>query len=368
MTWNWQQTDWPRFRYKEEALKGFEEAFLKNSGVNLGMEKHLNEEDRMRLVVDVLGDEALKTSEIEGEYLNRESVQASIKKTFGLSTDKRRVPLAEEGIGEMMHDLYERFKEPLSHKMMHEWHGMLMKGRRDLKVIGGYRTHEEPMQIVSGAIHEPKVHYEAPPSKVVKKEMNGFVKWFNKTESTGGSPLPALTRAGIAHLYFISIHPYEDGNGRIGRAVAEKVLSQSMGEPTLIALSHRIQDRKKDYYQELAGHSKGNEITGWLVYFAKTVLKAQVYTQRMIGFLVSKTKFFDRFRGELNERQEKVIGRIFSEGIEGFEGGLRAEKYRRITKTSKATATRDLADLVKKGAMEKAGELKGARYRLRLEP
>jgi Fic family protein len=140
--------------------------------------------------------------------------------------------------------------------------------------------------------------------------------------SFGKNPLSALTRAGMAHLHFVCIHPFEDGNGRIGRAIAEKVLSQCLGQPTLIALSHEIQERKKAYYESLEKNNKGNEITDWLVHFAKTILEAQGYTQKLIDFLIKKSQLYEKLRGKMNARQEKVIARLFREGPEGFKGSM----------------------------------------------
>lgn len=264
----------------------------------------------------------------------------------------------------MMVDLYKTFNNPLSHEQLFAWHKMLMKGRRYLHDVGAYRTHEDSMQVVSGPVHKPKVHFEAPPSKAMHREMTRFIKWLNDTARDGKNPLPALSRAGIAHLHFVCIHPFEDGNGRIGRAIAEKALSQCLGQPTLIALSHAIQEQKNAYYETLEKNNKGNEITDWLVYFANTILDAQSYTQKLIDFLIEKTRLYDKLRGKMNERQEKVIARMFREGPEGFKGGLSAEKYISITKTSRATATRDLQDLVEMGALLKTGERKYTRYSL----
>jgi len=178
--------------------------------------------------------------------------------------------------------------------------------------------------------------------------------------------LPALTRAGIAHLYFVSIHPFEDGNGRIGRAISEKVIAQSIGQPSLTALAFQIEKQRNAYCDALEAANKHNEITEWLLYFAHVVLDAQKTTEDRIQFLIGKAKLYDRLRGQLNERQEKVLERVFREGPEGFQGGLSAENYVAIAKTSRATATRDLTELVECGALNKTGQLKGTRYWLRL--
>jgi Fic family protein len=267
----------------------------------------------------------------------------------------------------MMIDLYRSFADPLTHETMFRWHGMLAAGRRDLKNIGAYRTHDEPMQVVSGPIGRERVHFEAPPSAVVEIEMARFVTWFNDTKPPGDKALRALTRAGMVHLYFASVHPFEDGNGRIARALAEKALSQALGQPTLIALSQTIQQGRKSYYDMLERSNKDNEITDWLGYFADMVLRAQETTQRMIRFLIEKTKLYDRIKQQLNERQEKALARIFGAGVDGFKGGLSAENYISITRASRATATRDLRDLVDKGALLRTGALKSTRYHLNVE-
>jgi Fic family protein len=365
--WNWQQEDWPAFRYDPAKLEAFEAAFLRQSGVFSGAVRHVGDEDRQQLTVELISDEALKTSEIEGEFLNRDSLQSSIRRNFGLASDNRKIPPAEQGISQMMVDLYRHFDAPLTDELLFHWHEMLMNGRRDMKDVGRYRTDESPMQVVSGPLHAPKVHFEAPPSPSLPKEMQRFIQWFEHTAPKGKAPLRVLTRAGIAHLYFVSIHPFEDGNGRIGRAIAEKAVSQGLGQASLIALSHTINSKRKAYYDMLEHSNRRNEITDWLVYFAKTVLDAQDYSQRMLDFLIAKTKYFDRFRGQFNDRQEKVIARMFREGPSGFKGGLSAENYIRITETSRATATRDLQDLVDKRALTRTGSLKSTRYQLGIE-
>jgi Fic family protein len=367
MVWNWQQPDWPHFRYEAISLVGFDNRLLLGAGLLFGAFRHLDEHEKSQLTIELISNEALKTSEIEGEYLDRDSLQSSIRRQFGLVSDNRKIPPAEQGIAQVMVDLYQAFQSPLSHATLFNWHSMLMNGRRDLHDIGQYRTHQEPMQIVSGRIHSPRIHFEAPPSRQVMIEMEVFIAWFNVTAPNGTSPLPALVRAGIAHLYFESIHPFEDGNGRIGRAIAEKALAQCLGQPTLIAIAHIIERNRKTYYSALEQANKNNEITGWLGYFAETVLSAQNYTQVRLEFLIKKAKLYDRLRGQLNVRQEKVLSRMFREGPEGFLGGLSAENYLSITGTTRPTATRDLQDLVVKAALTRTGERKHTRYYLNLE-
>jgi Fic family protein len=357
MKWNWEQADWLKFTYDTSALELLEAKFLRESGIMIGALRHLNADDEDSLKVELISSEAFKTSEIEGEILNRDSLQSSIRRQFGLQSDGRKVPPLEQGIAEMMVNLYRTFETPLTHETLFEWHRMLCNGRRDLVDVGRYRTHEDAMQVVSGAIHRPKVHFEAPPSKQMQSQMNGFLKWFNESQS-----LPTLTRSGIAHQYFLSIHPFEDGNGRIGRAIVEKAIAQNFGQPSLLALSSQIEKGRSAYYHALEAANKGNEITSWLLYFAQLILDAQKTTETHVQFLIEKAKLYDRLRGQLNERQEQVVTRMFREGPEGFEGGLSAKNYVTITEASTATATRDLRELVALGALTKTGELKATRY------
>jgi Fic family protein len=367
MTWNWQQSNWPEFSWNADALTGLEAQFLHQSGIQIGAVRHFDDETRHLILIDMLTGEAIKTSEIEGEILNRDSVQSSILKHFGFESDNRRVPPAERGIADLMFDLHRNFAAPLTHETLHEWHRMITTGRTDLRDIGIYRTQGDPMQVVSGAIHKPNIHFEAPPAASMANEMGNFLEWSATTAPDGRAPLPPLTRAGLAHLYFVSIHPYEDGNGRIARALAEKALAQAIGQPTLLALSQTIHRKRSDYYDALEGNNKTLEVTDWLHYFAKTVLDAQTHSQRLIDFLIEKTKFYDRMRGKFNTRQERAIARMFREGLDGFEGGLSAANYSIITGASRATATRDLSDLVEKGALTMTGALKSTRYWLNVQ-
>lgn len=366
MKWNWQQKDWPNFSYQQTKLQKFEENFLYNSGIIFGAYKHLNDEEKETLKIELIASEALKTSEIEGEILNRDSLQSSIRRNFGLACDYRKIPPAEKGISDMMSDLYKNFDKTLTHETLFKWHEMITSGRRDLQNIGSYRTHDEPMQIISGRLDEPKIHFEAPPSKLVNKEMDRFIIWFNESSKAGKNNLPAIIKAAIAHHYFVSIHPFEDGNGRIARSLAIKSLSESIKKPILTSFSTVIQDKKKDYYNILERSNQNNEITKWIEYFAKTLLKSQEYTQKLIDFLIAKAKLYEMLKGKLNQRQEKVLQRIFKEGLNGFQGGLSAQNYISITKTTKPTATRDLNDLVDKRAFIKTGKLKGSRYHINL--
>lgn len=364
MTWNWQQPDWPRFTWQSTRLAKAEERFLLRGGVFVGTVKHLTDDDRDQLRIEAMSNEAITTSEIEGEVLDRDSVQSSIRRQLGLVTDRRKVKPAEQGIGEMMVDLYQHYAQPLDEATLCSWHRMITSGRTDLRDIGCFRTHSDPMQVVSGRIFDPKVHFEAPPSDRVGSEMARYLEWFNGSAPNGAAPLPVLTRAGIAHLYFESIHPFEDGNGRIGRAIAEKVLAQSLGQPSLTAIAATILANRKAYYAALEAANKRNEVTDWLAWFAGICLEAQHRTQSEVEFLVDKAKLLAKFRGVLNPRQEAVLARMLREGPAGFEGGLSASNYVSIAKTSPATATRDLAEMVERGALMRTGEKRHTRYHL----
>lgn len=364
MAWNWQLAGWPCFEFTTEVFKDVERGFLMNSGVFQGSVKHLDAEGVETLRVELLSQEALQTSQIEGEMLNRDSVQSSIRRALGLHREVRRVHPAERGIAEMTVDVHRNFGQDLSHETLFSWHRMVMRGRGDLESFGEYRKHEDPMQIVSGPMGMERVHFEAPPSRAVLEEMEGFVQWFN--DARQGMADHPLLRAGLAHLYFESIHPFEDGNGRIGRALVEMVLSQHLGQPVLLALSSVIEADKKAYYEALHAHSQTLQVNDWLQYFCKTMLEAQSLSQSMVDFIIHKAAFYKVFGADMNSRQSKVVERMFSAGVKGFAGGLSAKNYIRIAKTSASTATRDLQELVSLGALSKTGELKGTRYHLNL--
>ncbi len=362
MTWVWAHNDWPRFQWDAQALQSLEAQFLKGSGRMIGAWQHLNPEDQTDLRIDWLSSEAMDTSAIEGEFLNRASVQSSVRRQFGLQSDRIKSGPAEAGVAEMMVAVYQNYGAPLSAELMHNWHAMLMNGRRDVK-IAHWRSHAEAMQVVSGVLHAPTIHYEAPASDTMPQEMAKFFDWYGAS-----TDLPILTRAGIAHFYFVCIHPYEDGNGRIGRAVAEKALAQSLEGPSLVALSQMIARKRKGYYDALEAANKSLDITDWLIWFAQTTNEALIYSEHKLTRLIDKTKMFDRLRGQINARQEKILLRLFRAEPDGFEGGLSAANYRQITGALGATATRDLTDLVTKGALRKTGELRYTRYYLNLPP
>jgi len=358
MTWSWQRPDWPEFSYNVSDFTPYEERFLVRAGEMLGAIRHVDGDGKDALRVEIIREEAVQSSRIEGEFLDRESIQSSIRRHFGLQSDRATPLLKEQGISDLLVDVFRSFDEPLSHELFRRWHGKLFRAQRS--DAGSYRSHEEPMQIVSGALHDPKVHYEAPPTSRVFAEMDALIAQFVKAhEKKSVSP---LVLAGISHLWFELIHPFEDGNGRIGRALAEKSLSQSLGRPALISLSTVIERKKADYYTALASANRTKDIGAWLGYFVPVVIEAQQLSLRKIDFVIRKGRLLDRCFEQLNERQKKVVLRMLREGPDGFEGGLSAANFISITQGAKATVTRDLQDLVEKGVLSRTGEKRHTRY------
>lgn len=369
MKYNWQQPDWPNFKYnlKDKDIEDVLFTFAERAGRVGGLLEGLPEGTQTETMIDMMVAEAIKTSEIEGEYLSRQDVMSSIRNNLGLgqktpqSHDKRA-----EGVAELMIDARNSFAEDLTKEKLFTWHCMVMKGSKRIKA-GEWRTHKEPMRVISGPIGKEKVHFEAPPSSQVPKEMKGFIRWFNETSPGGKNEIKKpVVRSAIAHLYFETIHPFEDGNGRIGRSLSEKALSQGIGRPVIMSLSKTIEANKKDYYDALKEGQQSNEITSWIAYFANVVLTAQIQAEEEINFTLRKAKFFDRFQSQLNARQLKVIKRMLEEGPKGFKGGMSPKKYIAITQTSKATATRDLQDLVGKRILIPYGAGRSTGYEINI--
>lgn len=363
MHWNWEIPNWPEFIFDSEKIAALEKQFLLRSGESAAFLKTIHSKDRQQFVVEILSIEGMNSSRIEGEILDRESLQSSIKKHFGLKDTATGVAIKEAGMAHLLCDVYDTFATPLSHEMLFKWHSMLFNQANDNMVTGGYRSHNEPMQIVGNRHGNQKVFFEAPPSKRVFLEMERFIEWFNAGEASHS----ILVRAAVSHVYFESIHPFEDGNGRIGRLLVEKILSQGVGKPILIAISKLLEKNKKSYYAELENCNHTLEIDHWVEFFSQMIISAQKESMLLLNFLLEKAKFLAKFSNQINPRQEKVLLRMFAEGIEGFKGGLSAENYLKISKTSRATATRDLTDLVNMGALIKTGELRHTRYWLNIQ-
>lgn len=363
MTYNWQRSDWPNFRYDLSGVEAALLEFADRAGQATGLLKALPDNLQLEAVIDLMIAEATKTSEIEGEFVNRNDVKSSIRNQLGLNTTPENVrDVTAQGVAELMVAVRNTWQEPLTEEMLFSWHQMLMRGKGRL-LIGGWRDHQEPMQIVSGAIGKERVHYEAPPSSRIPGEMTAFIEWFNTSEQTIAH---APVRSAIAHLYFESIHPFEDGNGRIGRAISEKALSQGLRRPVLLSLSQIIEATRNAYYDSLGQAQQTTDATAWVHYFVNLALTAQASAEKQVDFVLRKAKFFDRHQASLNDRQLKIVRRMLEAGPEGFTGGMSARKVVAIAKTSKATATRDLQEMVQSGVLVPSGEGRSTSYQLNL--
>lgn len=366
MKYIWQHKNWPKFTYLADKLHEISISFAQELGLVNGLLLELNEESKQEALLELLVSEAIKTSEIEGEYMSREDVMSSIKNNLGLQKYTSIKDKKASGIAKLMTDVNQHIDQELSNEILCYWHKTLLEHNSKINA-GVWRAGEEPMQVVSGAYGREEVHYEAPPSNRVPMEMEQFFKWYHQPELPVKDDISkAILKSAIAHLYFETIHPFEDGNGRIGRALAEFTLSQTMKSPVLLSLSKTIEKGKKQYYEQLKRGQRDLDITEWINYFARVILDAQIDAKELVQFTLLKAKFFDRYRDQLNERQLKAINRMFENGVEGFEGGMTAKKYIAITKTSKASATRDLQQLQEIGAFIQEGAGRSVRYQLGL--
>lgn len=366
MNYNWQHQDWPKFSYDNAEKDKLWQQFNVNTGQTSGLILGLSVADQQKVLLDNLVAEAMTTSAIEGEFFSREDVYSSIKKNLGLTPDKIVKDQKTKGIAALVVKVHETYATPLSKTMLFSWHKLIMQGYSNISK-GKWRTGVEPMQVVSGAIGKEVVHFEAPPSHAVTDEMNQFIEWFNHTApGKDGAIKNPMVRSAIAHLYFETIHPFEDGNGRIGRALAEKILSQGIGSPTMFSISKEIDKDKKAYYAALKQGQRTLDLTHWLSYFTQLIINAQQDALNETLFTLKTSRFFDTYKAQLNKRQQKVIKRMLDAGHEGFAGGMTAKKYISLTKTSKATATRDLQLLYEIGVFVKEGGGRNIHYQLKL--
>jgi len=384
MKYSWQHPNWPNFTYDISNCRDSLYQYALEAGRLSGGIGQLKDSLQYEAYIDLMVSEAINTSQIEGERLDREEVRSSIKNFLGLSNPPTRVidPRAE-GIAALIVDVRRTFTETLTREKLFHWHQLVIPEQensflRNKIQMGKWRTSEEPMQIISGPIGYEKVHYEAPPAHQVDIEMDSFLQWYNNSnplnpDSLGPDQkeaLPGPVRSAIAHLWFETIHPFDDGNGRVGRAIAEQALAQDLNRPPLLSLSTIIDKDKNAYYNGLNKASQPNlDITSWINWFTDSVLLAQQEAVRKVDFVLKKSKFWDKHHDtELNERQAKAINKVFKAGQDGFEHGVSAKKYMGMTGCSKATATRDLSDLVNKGCLYRLeGRGKNIRYGLHLD-
>ena len=318
----------------------------------------------------------IATAAIEGEQLPPASVRSSIARRLGLAQGGPQARQVD-GLVDVIRDASDGYRAPLDHDRLYRWQSALFPGgtsgiRRI--VVGRYRDHEDAMQIVSGEQGKEVVHYEAPPSVAVPKEMQAFLEWFARTtpstEPTAGSAeqrpeIDGVARAAIAHLWFESVHPFEDGNGRLGRAIVDQAIAQYLGGPTrLVSLSSQFLRNRGGYYDALNEAQRGGlDITAWVSWFAEQYALACKHSSTVIDSALEKSRFWAEHAGTIvNERQRKVVQRLLDDGDGGFKGGLNAEKYGKMTGASKPTATRDLAALVDAGMLWTNGRGKGVRY------
>lgn len=367
MMHNWQRADWPKFAYDPGVVEEALARFVEHAGRVGGLLEGLSEPVRTETVIDLMVAEAVKSSAIEGEAVKRDDVRSSIRARLGLALRPERIrDRRARGIAELMVAVREGFAKPLDHATLFSWHAMVMAGSAGVR-IGRYRTHAEPMRVVSGSDHKPRIHFEAPPSARVPAEMDRFIERFNTVVRPAGDGLRlAPVHAAIAHLHFESIHPFEDGNGRIGRALAEMALARCLGRPPVLSLSQKFAEKRAAYYRELERAQKSDDATAWVSWFVNATLDAQRDAEELVRFTLLKARFLERFTG-LESRRMKAIRRMLAEGPRGFAGGMSAGKYAALTGVSKATATRDLKDLADLGALRRVGGGRSTRYELTLK-
>jgi len=287
-------------------------------------------------------------------------VMSSMKNQLG--TNKMPVAIRDyraSGVASMMLTLRAEFAKPLSEAMLHSWHRALFEGypkREAPEVVGGYRR--DAIVIKSASLDDDAVRFEGPPARTVPREMKRFVQWFNDSERT----MDVATRSALVHLYFESIHPYCDGNGRLGRALVSKVVAQSGGTFVMIPFSVGLHEQRAKYYEALHMASGTLDVTEWIRDCVALLTKSMQAYEGELRFQVRVLCLINRSRGLMNERQNKVFERMTREGARGFVGGMSAAKYQGIARTSKATATRDLSEMVAMGVLCRKGEGAGVRY------
>lgn len=364
--WVWQRSRWPHFIWDEAALSAPLAAARRAQGELAGMAKLLDASADLATQLEVLTAEGVATSAIEGETFDPGSLRSSLARRLGLpSIGLPPAPRSVEGLVEVLLDATRDPEEPLKLERLHAWQAALFPtGRSGLHEIRvGELRGDDPMRIVSGPIGRERVHYEAPPREVLAAEMKTFLAWFNNPPGN----LDGLVRAGLAHAWFEIVHPYEDGNGRVGRALLDRALAQDEPASTrLFGMSARFESVRDEYYDSLGEISRGElDATQWLRWFFTQVEVAAKSSAGTVHRVLEKTQFWVRHApAVLNERQKKALNVLLDAGSGGFEGGMTNKKYAHLTKSSPATAQRDLADLVDKQCLVLVGAGRGARYEL----
>lgn len=350
--------NWPNFYWDDEAIYDILLEVKYQQGVIKGYLNSVGFVMRDTTTLEALTSEVVKSSEIEGEHLDKEQVRSSVARQLGLdfggiTTNDRYI----DGVVEMILDATQNYKSTLTEKRLGNWHAALFPtGRSGIFqiTVGKYRKGlKGPMQIVSGAIGREKIHYEAPNANELKKEMKLFLKWFNDKIK-----IDLVLKAAIAHLWFVTIHPFEDGNGRIARALTDLMLTKADNFPQrFYSMSSQIRIQRKQYYEILELSQKGSlDITEWMVWFLNCLKAALNESENKLKIVFEKNKFWETHsKTEINERQRKIINKLF----DGFEGKLNSSKWAKINKCSSDTALRDITDLIEKNILIK--EEKGGR-------
>lgn len=351
----WQYPEWPSFTWNDSRLIALLSEVRNLEGKIQGMMGGLGFDVQSMTALNVMTEDVLRSNEIEGVILNSDKVRSSIAKHLGIDTAGLPQPdRYTEGVVQIMMDAVTNCNKPLTPERLFNWHAALFPtGRSGMYpiTVGAYRTGGEPMQIVSGAMGKEKVHYEAPPSDVVPDMMTDFLRWIN-SDNTVTDP---VLKAAVAHLWFVAIHPFDDGNGRLTRTITDMQLAKADGfHLRFYSMSAEILREKKTYY-EILEHTTGNstDITEWLEWFLNTMKSSILRAEETVKRVVSKSSFWQRHREiPMNERQVKVVNMIW----DGFTGKLTSSKWAKITKTSQATALRDITDLIEKGILIAAAD------------
>ncbi|GJM07419.1 MAG: cell division protein Fic [marine bacterium B5-7] len=364
--WIWKNKDWPNFYWDERSLAPLVAKVRLSQGKLLGITQAIYHEAAKEMDALILAEQAVETSAIEGEHLNRDSVRSSIANRLGL----RNVGIETapdryvEGLLDMLLDATEHYEEPLSLDRLQGWHAALFPtGYSGIQKITVGKIREiNDMQIVSGRPEKRKIHYEAPPSMFVTKDITTFIDWFNHQNKADG-----LIRAGIAHLWFELLHPFEDGNGRVGRAIIDLALAQDEKNAVrYYSLSSAMMKDRKSYYKNLELACRGNmDITKWLTWFLSCIDSAIFNSLQLIESIQLKARFWEKhLNTQLNQRQKKVLNRLLNAGKDGFMGDMTNKKYMHLTKTSRATAYRELKDLVSKECLKPIASGRSAAYEI----
>jgi len=369
--WIWQQPDWPNFTWQSERLTPLLRECVQAQGRLMGMASSVDRSLSAQNELDALLQNIVTSSAIEGEQLNVDSVRSSLARRLGLEVvDGDKVSQRSEGLAQLMLDATQRFAQPLTLPRLLEWHTWLFPDQ-DMNVaarsihIGELRG-DEPMQVVSGRLDKPTIHYEAPPRLGLEQQLDTFLAWFATSQKQDG--LDPLLRAGIAHFWFITLHPFDDGNGRLTRTLTDLALAQ--GEAQAIrfyAMSASILDDRSSYYRVLETSQKSSmDITEWLQWFLQTLLRSLQQAMTRIEAVLGKARFWQANRdAKLSAEQIKVLNRMLDGGQRGFADGISAAQYQAVAKVSKATATRHLAELLEKGCLQRLpGGGRSTRYQV----